>query len=101
MEQNAALAGNAHAVLDRLDGSDLVVGMHDADENRARRDRFAQIVGVKAACAVNGQVRYTCAEAFEKTAWFDDCRMLDPRADDVIALVAKREECALKRKIVC
>src|SRR5262245_60029586 len=75
--------------------------MHDAHEDRAQRDRLAEIVGIKAACAVNGQIRHTCAEAFEKTARLNNCRMLDPRGDDVIALVAKREECALKRKIIC
>src|SRR5262245_34654969 len=101
VEQGPALAGNAGALRDRLDGSDLVIGMHDAHEDRARRDRLAEIVGIKAACAVNGQIRHTCAEAFEKTARLNNCRMLDPRGDDVIALVAKREECALKRKIIC
>ena len=101
MKQHAALAGNPGAILDRLDGSDLVVGVHDADKNGARRDRFAEIVGLNAACAVNGQIGHTCAEALEKTAWLYDCRMLDASGDDVISLVAKREECALEGKIIC
>src|SRR5262249_58397580 len=62
---------------------------------------LAEIIGIKAAGAVNGQIGHTCAEAFEKMAWLDDRRMLDARGDDVIALVAKREECPLERKIIC
>jgi hypothetical protein len=94
------LAGNAGAVLDRLDGSNLVVGMHDADKDRARGDRLAQIVRINATGAVNGQVGHTCTEAFEETTRFNNCRMLNTRGDDVIALVATREECALESKII-
>jgi hypothetical protein len=38
MEEDAMFARDARALLNRLDGAYLVVGMHDADENRARRD---------------------------------------------------------------
>src|SRR2546429_1161154 len=100
VEQDLVLAGNAGAVLDRLDGSNLVVGMHDADKDRARCDRLADIVGINAACAINGQIRHACAEAFEKTARLDDGRMLDTGGDDVIAVITKREECALEGKII-
>ena len=51
VKQDAVLVGNASAILDRLDGADLVVGVHDADEDRARRDRFAKVVGVNPAGA--------------------------------------------------
>ena len=100
MKQDAVLVGDAGAILDRLDGADLVVGVHDADEDRARRDRPAQIVGVDPARAVNGQIGHPRAQAFEKPARLDDRRMLDPRGDDVIALVAKGEEHALEGKVV-
>ena len=93
--------GDSGAILDRLDGADLIVGMHDADKDRARRDRPAKIVGVNPARAVNGQVGHPRAQAFEKPARFDDRRMLDPGGDDVIALVAKREEHALEGKVIC
>ena len=45
VKQDAVLMGDSGAILDRLDRADLVVGMHDADEDRARRDRFAKVVG--------------------------------------------------------
>ena len=38
MEEHAMFAGDARALLNRLDGAHLVVGVHDADEDRARRD---------------------------------------------------------------
>src|SRR5215472_10349810 len=101
VEQDLVLTGDASAILDRLDGSDLIVRMHDADKDRARRDRFAQIVGINAAGAVNGQIGHTRAEAFEKSTRLDDRGMLNPRGYDVIAPVAKREECALEGDIIC
>ena len=55
MEEDPVLAGDARALLDRLDGADLVVGVHDADEDRARRDRPAQVVGIDAAGPSTGK----------------------------------------------
>src|SRR5215472_16586332 len=92
--------GDAGAILDRLDGSDLVVGVHDADEDRARRDRSAQLVGIDPPGAVNRQIGDAGAQPLEKRAGFDDGRMLDARGDDVIAAVAVRKEHALEGEVV-
>src|SRR5262249_14309055 len=92
MKQHAALMGDAGAILDRLDGSDLVVGVHDADEDRARRNRSAKVVGINAAPAVNRQIGDASAQALEKPARFDDGGMFDARRDDVIAPLAVRKE---------
>src|SRR5215471_16540358 len=92
--------GDAGAILDRLDGSNLVVGVHDADEDRARRDRFPKVVGINAARAVNRQIGDAGAQALEKPARFDNGGMLDARRDDVIAPVAARKEHALEGKVV-
>jgi hypothetical protein len=75
--------------------------MHDANKDRVRRDRFAEIVGVNPACAINRQVGHPRTETFEKPARFDDRRMLDLGRDDVVTLFAKREEHALESKVVC
>ncbi len=53
----ASLAGNAGTLPDRLNGADLIVGVHDADEDRLRCDRRSQIVGVDAPGAVDRQIR--------------------------------------------
>src|SRR5215813_15331008 len=95
VKQDAAFMGDSGAILDRLDGADLVVGVHDADEDRARRDRPAKVVGINPARAVNRQIGHAGAQALEKPARFDDGRMLDARRDDVIAAVAVRKEHAL------
>src|SRR5262245_43338151 len=75
--------------------------MHDADKDRTRRDRLAEIVGINAAGAVDGQIGHMRAEAFEKSTRLDYRGMLNTRGDDVIAFVAAREECALEGEIIC
>ena len=100
MEKDAMLTGDACALLNRLDRAHLVVGVHDADEDRARRDRPAQVVGIAAPESIHGQVSYPRAEAFKKTARLDDRWVLDPGSDDVIATAAPGEVCAFERKIV-
>ena len=94
------LMSNLCAVLDWLDRTDLIVGVHDADKDRARCDYLAQIVGINPAATVNRQVGYSCAQSFEKPARFNDRWMLDLRGDDMIALVAKCEEYALEGEVV-
>ena len=42
VKQNAALMSDPGALLDRLNCADLVIGMHDADKDRAWRDCHAQ-----------------------------------------------------------
>ena len=49
---------------------------------------------------IDRQIGHRAAQSFEKPAGFDDRRMLDRRGDDVIALVAKREERALEGEVV-
>ena len=74
--------------------------MHNANENGAGRDRLAKIVGVNPSCAIDGQIGYPPAIALQKSTWFDDGWMLDRGGDDMIALVAKREEYAFESEVV-
>ena len=60
----------------------------------------AKVVGIDPARPVNGQVGNLRAQPFEEPAGFDDRGVLDPRGDDVVALVAQREERALEGKVV-
>jgi hypothetical protein len=46
MEQRAMLARDTSQFGNRLDGANLVVGVHDRDERRVAPDRRAQIVRV-------------------------------------------------------
>ena len=45
-------------------------------------------------------LRDTCAEAFEKSARFDDCLILDPGGDDMIAPVATAKNALLRAKLI-
>ena len=92
--------GNACAVLDRLNGADLVVGVHDAHKDRAGREGTAKILGVDPPGSVDGKISHARAKPFEKPARLDDRRMLDAGGDDVTALVAQGKEDALERKVV-
>src|SRR5579863_9291850 len=85
MEEDATVAGDARARLNWLDGPHLIVGMHDADEDCARRDGPVQIIRVDAPETIYSQVSYPRAQAFKKPARYGDRRMFDPRGDDVIA----------------
>src|SRR5579863_3487340 len=91
---------NAGTVFYRLDGPNLVIGMHDAHENCARRDRAAKVGWINAAGAVDGQIAHLCAQAFEKSAGFNHRRMLDLRRNDVVALVAEGEEDAFEGEVI-
>src|SRR5262249_41927705 len=101
VKQNAMLMSNAGAIFNWLNRPNLVVGVHDADENRAWCNRLVKVAWINAAGAVDGQIGHPRAQAFEKPARFDDRRVLDPSGDDVIALLAQGEEYALEGKIVC
>src|SRR5215471_8361937 len=100
VEQDAVLVGNSGTLRNRLDRADLVVGVHDADDDRAGRESVLKAAGVDPACAVNGQVGHLRAHPFEKLARFDDRRMLDAAGDDVTPLVAKCKGRAFEGKIV-
>src|SRR5262245_65052597 len=56
MEQGAVLMGNAGAVLDRLDGADLIVGMHDADQDGTGTDWLAEFMGIVPFCFGVGEM---------------------------------------------
>ena len=102
VERHAVLPGNGRACLDGHDGSDLVVGVHHADEDRVRGDRATQIVGVDAAGAVHREHGDPRALAGEELARRDDGRMLHRGGDDVRGLdfVHAGEEHALQREVV-
>ena len=100
MEKDAMLAGDARALLNRLDGAHLVVGVHDADEDRARRDPPAQVIGIDAPESIHWQASYPRAQAFKKPAWCGNRRVFDPRGDDVIATVAPCKVCTFERQII-
>src|SRR6266849_3663012 len=79
MKEDTMFAGDVRALLDRLDGAHLIVGVHDADEDRARRDGSAQVIGIDAPASIHGQVSYPRTPAFKKPPRLNDCRVFDLR----------------------
>ena len=100
VKQNTGFMGDARAFLDGLDSADLVVGMHDADEDGSRRDRASQVVRIDLPGAIDRQVSDLRAYTFEKTAGFENRRMLNAGGDNMIALAAQCEERAFERQVV-
>src|SRR5437868_5306448 len=91
---------NSGTIFDWLYGANFVIGEHDADKNRVRRNRALKIVRVDSAGAVNRQVSHLCPQAFEESARFDNGRVLDPGCDYMIAPVTQRKKHALEGKVV-
>ena len=56
MEQDAPFLGDPADLFDRLYGADLIVRMHDRDENRLLGDRPGYILGIDQPLFVRRQI---------------------------------------------
>ena len=70
---------------DRLDGADLVVGVHDADERGVVGDGVLEVLEVDEALAVDGEVGDAEAFLLEALGLVEDGVVLDGGRDDVLA----------------
>ena len=78
VEGDAVLACDVGDLGDRLDGADLVVGVHDGDEDGAGLDRAGDVVGVDQAVAVDRQDGQPVPEPLDEVlAGVEDGRVLD------------------------
>ncbi len=83
-----------------LDHADFVVGVHDGDQDRFRRDGAAQVVEIDAAVLVHGQVGDFVAVLFQALAGVEHGLVLGHLRDDVVALLAVHLRDALDRQVV-
>ena len=83
VKANPALPCDQADVLDRLDGADLIVGVHNANQDRLRSNGAAHVLRIDSARAIDGKVGDRSAEPFEKPAGSKNSGMLDCRGDDV------------------
>src|SRR5579875_2962623 len=88
MQRNPVRAGDFGDFSDRLDRADLVVRVHDADQERVLGDRLADVIGVDKAAPVDGNVGHGRTKSLKKPAWRYDRGMLDLRGDDVRRSIA-------------
>jgi len=61
MEQNFMFVGNPGNVSDRLNSANLVVGMHDGNQCRARLDRASDLVRIDPPEPIDGEIGHFCA----------------------------------------
>ena len=101
MEANPSLPRELADFLDRLAGADLVVGVHNADQDRLRSNGAAHVPRIDPARAIDWMVSDRSAQPFEKSTGSKNSGMLDRRGDDVRPFMVQREERALDCQIVC
>jgi len=83
-----------------LNGSNFVVGMHYGNEDCARSQRPADIVGIDASEAINSQVRHRRTELFEEPTGIYHCRMFHLGGNNVSISSSICEEHSFKSVIV-
>ena len=83
MEVDVGVLGDAADFFERLDGAELVVGVHDGDERGFVTNGTAQIFEVDQAILVDVKISYVYALLFESLAGVEDGFMFHKRSDDV------------------
>src|SRR5262245_16224220 len=100
MKANAVLPCDRRNLLDWLDRSRLIVGMHNADQNRACIDRAPDRIWIDLPRAIDLYVADFGAEPFEKCEGLKDCGMFRHLRDDVVAFLTKGEIAANEGAVV-
>src|SRR6267378_1614304 len=99
-EDDAVFLGNLADFRHGIDDANLVVGIHDGDENCFRRDGFTHVFRVDAAIALYRQVGDFVAVLFEALAGVEYSFVLNGLGDDMVALFAVHFRDALDHQVV-
>ena len=84
VDRYSASVGNADHVADRLDGSDLVVGVHHADQRRLVRNGPFQMVEIDSPLLVDFDLGHLeAAEPGQPPTGIQDGMVLDAAGDEV------------------
>ena len=98
---NFVLTRDRADLTNRLDRADFVVGVHDRDQHRLRRDGSANVIRIDPPQPVHRNVGYVRATGpLEKPARLNHRRVLDPGRDDVRTAGLMAQEHALDRVII-
>lgn len=100
MKDDTVLAGDRGDFLNRLDGSDLVVGMHDGHEDCFPANRLAQLIRINQAVAVHGKVGNREATPFQELAGVENRVVFDRRGNEMAAFFLVRPGDLAKREVV-
>ena len=100
VEGHLVLPCNRTQFRDRLDRADLVVGVHDGDQDRLVRDRLFEFRRVDEAVLVDREIGDGEAFLLQVLAGMEDRMVLDLRSDDMVALLPVRKGHSLDRPVV-
>ncbi len=100
MEVYLVLPGDCTEFRDRFNRSDLIVGIHNRDQDCLVRDRLFQIRRINKPVLVNREVRDFKAFLFKKLAGMEHRMVLDLRCDDMVAPLPVRKRHPLDRPVV-
>ena len=100
VKTDAALTGDLPDLGDGLQRADLIVGVHDAHEDRPARDRLRHILRIHETLGIHGEKCHLEALPFQEVAGLHHGVVLDGRGDDVISLLAVGPGDPLDCKIV-
>ena len=96
----ASLARDRDQLADRLDGADLVVRVHDADQDRVGPERPAQVGGIDQPGAIDGEPRHFEAGLLERVRRTQHRIVLDRGRNHVPSLVGIPLRDPLEREVV-
>ena len=83
VKADVSCLGDAADFFERLDGAELVVGVHDGDKNSFLPDGAAQLLQFHLPFAIGRQIGDTNAFFFESLAGVEDSFVFDSGGDDV------------------
>ena len=85
---------------DGLDRPDLVVRMHDGDEDGPVRDRLHHVRRIDQAVLIHGEISHPEPFLLQETAGLQNSVMFDRGGDDVVALLPVRPSHPLDREVI-
>src|SRR5579884_57009 len=100
MERHLTRPADTPDLRHRLNGANLVIGIHDGDEDGLIGDGPLYIFGIDAPIAINGQIGGLEAETLQVLAGVEYRVMLNGRGNDMIALLLRRLRHTLDRQVV-
>ena len=99
-EKDAALFCDFTDFRDRIDYANFVIGVHDGDQNRFRRNRFAHVLRIDTAIALNREIGHFKSIFFKALAGIENRLVFDGLRDDVIAFFTIHLGHALDHQVV-
>src|SRR6266853_660731 len=89
VEINVGFLGDAADFLEWLDGAELVVGVHDGDENGFGPDGSAKVAEINLTVGASCKVSEANAALFERLASVEDSFMFDGAGNDMLFMATR------------